>query len=117
MARHPTTEAQALGLELNRRELNVLRRLLNRAEFKPLDVARLGLARLESAPGLGEKGLAHVLAWLAGHGHDLRPPVSTDARESERQDRINRRLEHAQHLLEQWGWQVKRPGRNNASRE
>ena len=61
VSRHPTTEAQALGLELNRRDLNVLRRLLNRADFKPLDVARLGLARLESAPGLGESYLSTVL--------------------------------------------------------
>jgi hypothetical protein len=100
-------------LELNRRELNVLRRLLNRAEFSPRDVAHLGVARLESADGLGAKGLAHVLDWLAAQGYSLRQPVSDPGR----QDRIARRIEQAQQLLEQWGWQVKRPERSNASRK
>lgn len=104
-------------MELNCRERNVLRRLLSRAEFRPQDVAGLGMARLESAPGLGVKGLAHVLTWLAANGYGLRLPAARDALESQRQDRINRRLEQAQHLLEQWGWQVKRPDRDTASRE
>jgi len=104
-------------VELNCRERNVLRRLLNRAEFKPQDVARLGVARLESAQGLGAKGLTHVLAWLTAQGYCLRPAVPGDTRESGRQERIKRRLEHAQQLLEQWGWQVKRPDRDTASRD
>jgi hypothetical protein len=41
-------------MELNCREANALRRLLNKAEIKPMDVAQLGLARLERAPGLWE---------------------------------------------------------------
>jgi hypothetical protein len=104
-------------LELNCRERNVLRRLLNRSEFKPQDVARLGLARLESADGLGVKGRRNVLAWLADQGYDLRPPVTVDAGDPERQDRINRRLAKAQHLLEQWGWQVRRPERDAKNRD
>ncbi len=98
-----------MTVELSRREINVLRRLLNRAEFRPQDVARLGLDRLESAQGLGVKGLVNVLAWLDAQGYDLRPQEVIVNRESERQERLNRRLEQAQHLLELWGWQVKRP--------
>jgi len=106
-----------VSVELSRREINVLRRLLNRAEFRPQDVARVGLDRLESAPGLGVKGLANVLAWLAAQGYHLSPQEDGEIRESGRQDRLNRRLEQAQHLLEQWGWQVRRPTRDNASCE
>jgi GNAT superfamily N-acetyltransferase len=104
-------------LELNCRELNVLRRLLNRAEVRPLDVAQLGVTRLESAQGLGKKGLEHVLAWLDAEGYSLRTPESVDARESGRQDRIKRRLEQAQLLLEQWGWQVRRPDHDTINRD
>jgi hypothetical protein len=105
---------KTVTVELSRREVNVLRRLLNRPEIRPQDVARLGLARLESAQGLGVKGREHVLDWLGGHGFNLRPP---DSGKLPKHDRINRRLEQAQHLLEQWGWQVKRPERDNASPE
>ena len=105
-----------MSVELSRRETNVLRRLLNRAEFTPQDVARLGLDRLQSAQGLGVKGLANVLSWLAGQGYDLRPQVTGEALESDRRDRLKRRLEQAQYLLEQWGWQVSRPGQDNARR-
>jgi hypothetical protein len=104
-------------VELNRRELNVLRRLLNRAEFMPQDVARLGLPRLESAQGLGEKGLAHVLAWLEAEGHPLHPPDLSHGSAAGRKDRINRRLAQAQHLLEEWGWQVHRPETEKGSQE
>jgi hypothetical protein len=104
-------------LELNRRELNALRRLLNKAEFGPQDVARIGVAHLESAPGLGEKGLAHVLAWLEAEGYCLQSSSFGNSRDTGRQDRINRRLEQAQHLLEQWGWQVKRPEGGDANQD
>lgn len=95
-----------MAVELTRRECNVLRRLLNRAEFRPQDVARLGLGRLDSAEGLGIKGRERILDWLSGHGYNLRPPETA---KQPRQDRITQRLEQAQHLLEHWGWQVKRP--------
>lgn len=94
-------------MELSRRELNVLRRLLNRAEFKPQDIAHLGLARIASAPGLGEKGLQNVLAWLAEQGFELRTEATDE--HSHRRQRLDRRLENAQHLLETWGWQVHKP--------
>jgi superfamily I DNA/RNA helicase len=97
-------------MELNCREANALRRLLNKAEIKPMDVAQLGLARLERAPGLGVKGLERVLIWLEQHGYELRQAAKAERSETSRQQgRVHRRLEQAQHLLEQWGWQVKRP--------
>jgi len=99
-------------MELNCREANALRRLLNKAEIKPTDVAQLGLARLERAPGLGAKGLQRVLVWLEQHGYELRPAAKVERPGTSRQGRVHRRLEQAQHLLEQWGWQVKRPERD-----
>ena len=106
-----------MTVELSRRETNVLRRLLNRAEFRPKDVARLGLGRLESAQGLGVKGLANVLTWLSVQGYDLRPQVMSEVRNSVRLDRLNRRLEQAQYLLEQLGWQVSRPEHDHENHE
>lgn len=87
--------------------MNVLRRLLGRYDVKPSDVAALGLSKIESAQGMGTKGLTNVLSWLAEHGHYLGDiNQKTSAR---RQQRLDRRLQQAQHLLEQWGWQVERP--------
>lgn len=91
---------------LDRRELNVLRRLLGRAEFQPREIADLGLARLQSAPGLGAKGLQKVLAWLAAEGFPLQ--LASRADSPARHERVHRRIENARHLLEQWGWQVRR---------
>lgn len=93
--------------ELSRREQNVIRRLLNRAEFRPLDVATLGYTRLAAAPGLGAKGLRSVLDWLKAEGFVLEesvPPARPDPHL-----RMHRRIESARHLLEQWGWQVRQP--------
>jgi len=95
-----------MTVELSRREQNVLRRLLGRADFRAREVAALGLAKLQSAPGLGVKGLDNVLAWLAAEGHCLSPPVARPSGAQE--ERMHRRLESARHLLEQWGWQVSR---------
>lgn len=99
-------------MELHCREANALRRLMNKAEIKPEDVAQLGLGRLERAPGLGTKGLERVLFWLEQHGCELRPAAKHEQPDTSRQERILRRLEQAQHLLEHWGWQVKRPDRD-----
>lgn len=96
-----------MSFELSRREQNVIRRLLNRAEFRPLDVATLGYAQLSAAPGLGAKGLRNVLDWLKAEGFVLEEsaaPARPDSRA-----RIHRRIENARHLLEQWGWQVRQP--------
>ena len=104
-------------MELSCRERNVLRRLINRAEFKPQDIAQLGIARLESAEGLGVKGLTNVLDWLATNGYPLTPTSTRASEDALRKDRINRRLDQAQHLLKQWGWQVNRPDCEPANRE
>lgn len=94
---------------LARRELNVLRRLLGRAEFRPQDVAALGLSKLQSAPGLGVKGLANVLAWLEAEGHPLPTPGTPDgSAQCKSRQRIHQRIDNARQLLEQWGWQVSR---------
>lgn len=79
-------------MELNCREANALRRLLNRAEIKPEDVAQLGLGRLERAPGLGTKGLERVLFWLEQHGYVLRPTAKAEQPETSRQGRVHQRL-------------------------
>jgi len=71
-------------MALNCREANALRRLLNKAEIKPEDVAQLGLGRLKRAPGLGTKSLELVLIWLEQHGYELRQTAKAERPETSR---------------------------------
>ena len=81
---------------------NALRKLLDRPDFTPAEVAELGFRRLQLARGLGCKGLDNVLAWLRYHGHELEP-LPTRSGDVERR---NRRIQQAIHLLRSQGFIV-----------
>lgn len=81
---------------------NALRKLLERPDFTPAEVAELGFRRLQLARGLGCKGLHTVLAWLRHHGYELEPFPAR----SSNADRRSRRIQHAIHLLQSAGFVV-----------
>lgn len=95
---------------LNRRELNVLRQLLNRAHITPGEVAALGYSALARAPGLGAKGLAHVLEWLRAAGVEPHPPTQAVLRKNRGPASAaggsRAQLEQAKRLLEANGYAV-----------
>ena len=87
MSECPTTGAVDSGLPPGRRksggavagtlptlQRNALRKLFDRREFTPAEVAALGYRRLQQASGIGNKGLAAIAAWLRHHGFELRQP-------------------------------------------
>lgn len=56
---------------------NALRKIFDRPEFSPAEVAELGYRRLQQADGIGNKGLAAIADWLHFHGFELKRPEST----------------------------------------
>jgi hypothetical protein len=56
---------------------NALCKLLDRPQFTPEDVVRLGYRRLAQAEGIGRKSLTAILAWLQANGYELQPDPST----------------------------------------
>lgn len=50
---------------------NALCKIFGRADFSPEEVAALGHRRLQQAEGIGSKGLATIIHWLAAHGQPL----------------------------------------------
>jgi len=53
---------------------NALRKIFDRPEFSPAEVAELGYRRLQQADGIGNKGLAAIADWLHYHGYALKRP-------------------------------------------
>lgn len=53
---------------------NALRKIFDRPEFSPSEVAALGYRRLQQADGIGNKGLAAIADWLHFHGFELKRP-------------------------------------------
>ena len=53
---------------------NALRKIFDRPEFTPLEVAALGYRRLQQAEGIGQKGLQAITLWLQRHGLELAQP-------------------------------------------
>lgn len=88
---------------------NALRKLFERADFTPEDVLALGYRRLQKAEGIGQKGLATIIAWLKEYGYELRLG-SEGANGIERPRKARRNLEFAMQLLRTHGYVVTRPG-------
>lgn len=88
---------------------NALRKLFDRPEFSPAEVAALGYRRIQQAEGIGQKGMATIRAWLADYGYDLEPepppvPVAGRGRSDGR-----KRLESALRVLRNYGYVVHGP--------
>jgi len=85
MSQHPTPHTESVGStngdqsvgevpllwQLPTMQRNALRKIFDRPDFTPSEVARLGRQRLERAEGIGRKGLATITEWLRRHGHEL----------------------------------------------
>lgn len=85
---------------------NALRKIFDRAEFSPEEVAALGYRRLQQAEGIGQKGLTTITAWLKDYGYELEaiPVPPPKERPGTKKARLN--IEHAMHLLRTHGYVV-----------
>lgn len=84
---------------------NALRKIFDRPEFTPEEVAALGYRRVQQAEGIGNKGLAAIRAWLGRYGYELRAPDPHDAAPATR-SRNRRSIEMAVRLLRTHGYIV-----------
>jgi len=95
-------EAVALLPTLQR---NALRKIFDRHDFLPAEVASLGYKRLQQAEGIGSKGLEAITTWLQRYGYELKPPpVNSSA--SHLPKRVRLSIEQALRLLRTHGYEV-----------
>jgi hypothetical protein len=85
---------------------NALRKIFDRHEFSPEEVASLGYRRLQQAEGIGHKGLAAIAEWLHSHGFELKPPDVVANPMSPIPKRMRRNIESAVRLLRTHGYVV-----------
>jgi hypothetical protein len=85
---------------------NALRKIFDRHEFSPEEVAMLGYRRLQQAEGIGNKGLAAITEWLRGHGFELKPPELAGNSKQFQPKRMRRNIESAVRLLRTHGYVV-----------
>lgn len=91
---------------------NALRKIFDRHEFTPEEVAALGYRRLQQAEGIGNKGLAAITEWLGLHGFELKPPEVAGLPRQPLPKRIRRNIESAVRLLRTHGYVVQQEGEN-----
>jgi len=87
---------------------NALRKLFDRPDISPEEVAGLGYRRLQQAEGVGQKGLETILAWLRDYGFELTPPAARTPPAKEAGPPSRRSLEGAMRLLRIHGYAVHR---------
>lgn len=88
---------------------NALRKVFDRPEFTPAEVAALGYRRLQQAEGIGQKGLQSISAWLQSCGYELKPPEAA-AGEQQLPGRTRRNIEQAVRLLRTHGYSIQQAG-------
>lgn len=89
---------------------NALRKIFDRHEFTPEEVAMLGYRRLQQAEGIGNKGLAAITDWLGLHGFELKPPEVAGVSRQPLPKRMRRNIESAVRLLRTHGYVVQQGG-------
>lgn len=105
--------AEAMNL-LPTLQRNALRKIFDRPDFLPEEVAQLGYKRLQQAEGIGSKGLEAITAWLKNYGFELTvPPVNPQGSQVPR--RVRQSIEQALQLLRTHGYEVI-PQANGAGR-
>lgn len=88
---------------------NALRRVFDRPDFTPGEVAQLGQRRLERAEGIGSKGLATIVDWLRGQGYELVDDTrSARSRDLATSPKEVRKLEKAIRVLQTHGYTILR---------
>lgn len=96
--------AAAAMNELPTLQRNALRKIFDRPQFTPEEVAALGYRRLQQAEGIGAKGLSAITSWLAAHGLQLPPPPTGGPSVVPKKTR--RTIEMAVRLLRTHGYEV-----------
>jgi hypothetical protein len=91
---------------------NALRKIFDRHEFSPEEVAMLGYRRLQQAEGIGNKGLAAITDWLKLHGFELSPPEPGGNAKQPLPKRMRRNIESAVRLLRTHGYVVQQGTEN-----
>lgn len=94
------------GCPLPTLQRNALRKIFDRHEFSPEEVALLGYRRLQQAEGIGSKGLLAIAAWLAAYGFELKPPEENPAARAVVPRKQRRSIEQAVRLLRHHGYEV-----------
>ena len=102
----PLPAATAAMNELPTLQRNALRKIFDRPQFTPEEVAALGYRRLQQAEGIGAKGLSAITGWLAAHGHQLPLPPPPGAGPSLVPKKTRRTIEMAVRLLRTHGYEV-----------
>lgn len=88
---------------------NALRKLFERPEFTPEEVANVGYRRLQRAEGIGQKGLATIQAWLRDYGFEVRPDPQPSLHHGKRLSRYAAKdLESAMRVVQAHGYVVQR---------
>lgn len=88
---------------------NALRKLFDRPEFTPEEVAKLGYRRLQQAEGIGQKGLTTIQAWLRDYGFEVQPDPPALRRGGKRLSRRQLKdLDSAMRVLQAHGYIVQR---------
>lgn len=86
---------------------NALRKVFDRPDFTPGEVALLGHRRLERADGIGQKGMATIIEWLRCHGYELADDTfGSQPRDLATSLRQVKRLEKAMRVLQTHGYTV-----------
>jgi hypothetical protein len=91
---------------------NALRKIFDRHEFTPEEVAVLGYRRLQNADGIGNKGLAAITEWLRLYGFELKPPELASNTKQPLPKRMRRNIESAVRLLRTHGYVVQQGADN-----
>lgn len=88
---------------------NALRKLFDRNEFTPEEVAALSYRRLQQAEGIGQKGLDTIAAWLQEYGFQLAiPEISQPDSEKNLSRSAKKSLEAAIRMLRTHGYEIHR---------
>lgn len=85
---------------------NALRKIFDRQEFSPEEVAGLGYRRLQLAEGIGRKGLGAIIAWLQNYGLTLKAVEINEPVPNRRPKKLTRNIEQAVRLLRLHGYEV-----------
>jgi hypothetical protein len=88
---------------------NALRRLFNRPDFTPEEVAAVGYRRILQAEGIGTKGIATILSWLREYGYDLQPDLPPQKTAGSQGRYSQQRLRTALRVLRNCGYIVQEP--------
>lgn len=92
---------------------NALRKIFDRPEFTPAEVAALGWRRLQQAEGIGQKGLQAIGVWLMGYGYELKPP-ETIVGDRRLPGKTRRTIDQAVRLLRTHGYSIRQAGEDSA---